>query len=95
MVTLEENDGLGRFIKYKTKGTCSTEVTFELRKGKVHSVSFKDGCDGNLKALGILAEGMNAEDLVMKLKGLRCGRKKTSCSDQLASAVAQALEQAV
>jgi len=95
MVTLDENEASEQLINYKTKGTCSTEVSFKLRKGKVHSVSFKDGCNGNLKALGILAEGMNAEELVMKLKGLRCGRKKTSCGDQLASAVAQALEQAV
>ena len=94
MVTLEENEGPERLINYKTCGTCSTEINFELRDGKVHSVSFKDGCDGNLKALGILAEGMDAEELVGKLKGLRCGRKKTSCGDQLATAVAQALEQA-
>jgi uncharacterized protein (TIGR03905 family) len=92
MVTLEENEG--RVINYKTCGTCSTEINFELRNGKVHSVSFKNGCDGNLKALGILAEGMDAEDLVSKLKGLHCGRKKTSCGDQLAAAVAQAIEQA-
>jgi uncharacterized protein (TIGR03905 family) len=95
MVTLEENEAPERFINYKTKGTCSTEINFELRDGKVHSVSFENGCNGNLKALGILAEGMDAEELVSKLKGLRCGRKKTSCGDQLAVAVAQALEQAL
>jgi len=94
MVTLEENEVPERFINYKTRGTCSTEINFELRDGKVHSVSFENGCDGNLKALGILAEGMDACELVKKLKGLRCGRKKTSCGDQLATAVAQALEQA-
>jgi uncharacterized protein (TIGR03905 family) len=91
MVTLEEYDGLERFINYKTTGTCSTEINFELRDGKVHSVSFKDGCPGNLKALSILVEGMDAVELVNKLKGLRCGRKETSCGDQLAIAVAQAL----
>jgi uncharacterized protein (TIGR03905 family) len=94
MVTLEENTAPERFINYKTTGTCSTEINFELRDGKVHSVSFENGCDGNLKALGILAEGMDANELVKKLKGLRCGRKKTSCGDQLATAVAQALVQA-
>jgi uncharacterized protein (TIGR03905 family) len=92
MVTLEEDEG--RPINYKTTGTCSTEINFELRDGKVHSVSFENGCDGNLKALGILAEGMDANELVKKLKGLRCGRKKTSCGDQLALAIAQALVQA-
>ena len=81
-------------MNYKTSGTCSTEINFELRDRKVHSVSFVDGCSGNLKALGILAEGMDAEELVRKLKGLHCGRKETSCGDQLATAVAQALEQA-
>ena len=79
-------------IKYDTNGTCSTKIQFELRDGKVHSVSFEDGCDGNLKALGILAEGMDAEELVKKLKGLHCGKKGTSCADQLATAVAQAVE---
>ena len=90
MVTLEKNEG--GFINYKTQGTCSTEINFELRDRKVHSVSFLGGCDGNLKSIGILAEGMDAEELVKKLKGVRCGRKKTSCGDQLATAIAQALE---
>ena len=94
MVTIEENIAPERFINYKTSGTCSTEINFELRDGKIYSVSFEKGCDGNLKALGILAEGMDANELVKKLKGLRCGRKKTSCGDQLAVAVAQALVQA-
>ena len=76
--------------EYKTKGTCSRKIHFELREGKVHSVSFEDGCDGNLKALGMLVEGMDAAELVQKLKGLRCGRRKPSCADQLAIAVAGA-----
>ena len=80
-------------IEYKTKGTCATKLHFDLRDGKVHSVAFEDGCDGNLKALGILAEGMDAGELVSKLQGLRCGKRKTSCADQLAAAVAKALEQ--
>jgi len=78
----------------KPRAPVSTEINFELRDGKVHSVSFENGCDGNLKALGILTEGMDANELVKKLKGLRCGRKKTSCGDQLAAAVAHALKQA-
>jgi uncharacterized protein (TIGR03905 family) len=80
-------------FEYKTSGTCSSKIHFELRDGKVHSVSFEDGCDGNLKALGILVEGMDAGELVKKLKGLRCGGKKTSCADQLAAAVARAAAQ--
>jgi len=83
---------MATIINYKTCGTCSTEINFELRDRKVYSVSFKNGCDGNLKALSILAEGMDAEELVSKLKGVRCGRKNTSCGDQLAVAVSNALE---
>jgi len=75
---------------YKTNGVCSSEINFELRDGKVYSVSFKNGCNGNLKAVGILTEGMDAGELVKKLKGLRCGKRETSCADQLATAVAQA-----
>ena len=77
-------------IEYKTKGTCSEKIKFELRDGRVYSVSFKGGCDGNLKALSILVEGMDAGELVKKMKGLRCGKRKTSCADQLATAVAAA-----
>jgi len=77
--------------EYKTSGTCSTKIRFDLSGDRIHSVSFEDGCDGNLKALGILAEGMDAKELVKKLKGLKCGRRKTSCADQLAQAVEQFL----
>jgi uncharacterized protein (TIGR03905 family) len=80
---------------YKTNGVCSSEIHFELRGGKVYSVSFDGGCNGNLKAVGILTEGMDADELVRKLKGLRCGTRKTSCADQLATAVAQASAGAV
>ena len=75
--------------EYKTSGTCSTKISFEIKDGKVYSVSFKDGCSGNLKALGIMAEGMDAREVVKKLKGLTCGRRSTSCGDQLARAVEQ------
>jgi uncharacterized protein (TIGR03905 family) len=74
---------------FKTKGTCSSAIHFDLQDGKVHSLSFDGGCDGNLKALGILLEGMDAGEAVKKLKGLRCGRRKTSCADQLAQALEQ------
>ena len=80
-------------IEYKTKGTCSKTIRFELLNGKVYSASFEGGCNGNLKALGILVEGMDAAELVAKLKGLRCGIKGTSCADQLATAVSGLIEQ--
>jgi uncharacterized protein (TIGR03905 family) len=73
--------------EYKTKGTCSRKITFDIIDGKIRSVAFVDGCDGNLKALGILLEGMDASEAVKKLKGLRCEDKKTSCADQFARAV--------
>ena len=82
-------------IEYKTSGTCSKKINFELKNGKVHSVSFEDGCDGNLKALGLLAEGMDANELAAKFSGLCCGRKKTSCADQLARAIAKAIAKAI
>ena len=73
--------------EYITSVTCSSKIRFDIKDGKVYSVSFEDGCDGNLKALGILVEGMEAVDLVKKLKGLNCNGKGTSCGDQLARAV--------
>ena len=76
-------------IEYKTKGTCSTKINFEIDDGKVHNIKFTDGCNGNLKAISILAEGMEANELIAKLKGVTCGKKNTSCGDQLAQAVSQ------
>jgi len=73
--------------EYKTKGTCSQKIHFDIRDRKVYSVSFEKGCDGNLKALGILAEGKDAVELVQKLKGLKCGTRGTSCADQFALAI--------
>jgi len=77
--------------EYKTSGTCSTAIHFDVKGGNVRSVSFDNGCDGNLKAIGILVEGMEAASVVEKLKGLRCGRRETSCGDQLARAIEKAL----
>ncbi|MCL1958909.1 MAG: TIGR03905 family TSCPD domain-containing protein [Spirochaetes bacterium] len=73
--------------EYYTKGTCSKKIRFEIENGKLHSVSFEDGCNGNLKALGILVEGMDARETAQKLKGLCCGKRGTSCGDQLARAI--------
>ena len=75
--------------EYKTKGTCSSKIKFEIEDGKVHNLSFEDGCDGNLKALSILAEGMEANELAQKLKGIRCGNRKSSCGDQLSRALSK------
>ena len=73
--------------EYKTSKTCSTKINFDITDGKLSSVSFEDGCEGNLKAISILLEGMDAGEAVKKLKGLSCGRRGTSCADQLAKAI--------
>ena len=75
--------------EYKTSGTCSTKINCEIRDGKLHSVKFKDGCNGNLKALGALLEGMDASEAVKRLKGICCESRGTSCADQLARAIEQ------
>jgi uncharacterized protein (TIGR03905 family) len=74
-------------IEYKTCGICSTKINFDIKDGKLHSVSFEDGCEGNLKALSTLLEGMDTKEAVKKLKGINCEDKGTSCADQLAKAI--------
>ena len=77
---------------YKTKGVCATQIDFELDGDIIRNVEFAKGCDGNLKAIASLVEGMDAHDAVTKLKGISCGSRSTSCSDQLAKALEAALE---
>lgn len=72
---------------YKTKGTCSQSIQFDVKDGKLTHVSFVGGCDGNLKGICKLVEGMPVEDVIDKLSGIRCGYKSTSCPDQLARAL--------
>lgn len=79
--------------RYKTHGTCSTWIDFALEDGCIKDVKFTGGCDGNLKAIGKLVEGMKAEEVVRTCKGISCGGRPTSCGDQLAIAVTQALEE--
>ncbi|MCR4580322.1 MAG: TIGR03905 family TSCPD domain-containing protein [Treponema sp.] len=77
-------------ITYKTKGTCSRSITFTKNDdGTITNISFEGGCDGNLKAISKLCDGMTAEEIAAKLKGNTCGFKNTSCADQLAKAVTQ------
>ena len=77
--------------KYKTKGTCSTQIDLEVENGIIKNVAFTGGCNGNLQGVSKLVEGMKAEDAIAKLKGIRCGYKSTSCPDQLATALEQVL----
>ena len=76
---------------YKTRGTCSRQIDFEIENGMVKNVSFFGGCNGNLKGIGALVEGRPAEEVIALLKGMRCGFKNTSCPDQLAQALEKAL----
>ena len=75
---------------YKTKGTCSREILFEIEDGKVKNVQFIGGCNGNLKGIGALVEGMSVEDVIARVEGIHCGPKSTSCPDQLACALKEA-----
>ncbi len=75
---------------YKTQGTCSSTIEFELEGNIVKNVKFSGGCNGNLKGISSLVEGMTVEEVQAKLSGITCGFKRTSCPDQLAKAVAKA-----
>lgn len=77
--------------QYSTKGTCSRTIFFEIEDGKVHNVQFVGGCNGNLKGIGALVEGMDAQQVIEKVEGIHCGMKSTSCPDQLAKALKEAL----
>ena len=76
--------------EYKTHGTCSQRIFFEIEDGKVQNVKFLGGCNGNLKGIGALVEGMKVEDVIARVEGIRCGMKSTSCPDQLAKALKEA-----
>ena len=75
-------------VDYKTSGTCAKMIHFDRdADGRIHNISFDGGCNGNLKAVGLLCEGMTAAEIAAKLAGNQCGGKGTSCADQLAKAV--------
>lgn len=77
---------------YKTKGVCSSAIELELDNGIIKKVQFIGGCDGNTKGVAKLVEGMNAEEAISRLEGITCGFKPTSCPDQLAKALRQAMQ---
>ena len=72
---------------YKTKSTCSREINFEVENGKVKNVQFIGGCNGNLKGIAALVEGMDIDEVISRVEGVTCGPKSTSCPDQLAQAL--------
>ncbi|MFV0517127.1 MAG: TIGR03905 family TSCPD domain-containing protein [Aminipila sp.] len=74
------------------RGVCAQNLTFEVEDNKLKNVSFHGGCNGNLKGISNLVEGMPIEQVKDRLSGIKCGHKATSCPDQLAQALAQILE---
>ena len=78
-------------ITYTTHGTCSRQITINVEDGIVTDVSFVGGCSGNTQGVASLVRGMKIEDVIARLKGIRCGGKPTSCPDQLATALEQYL----
>lgn len=78
---------------YETEGVCPSEITFDIDGDKITNIKFYGGCNGNLKAISKLCDGMTVSEIEEKLKGNTCGFKKTSCADQLAIAVRKAYDE--
>lgn len=76
---------------YIPRGVCSRQISFDIEDNIVKNVQFIGGCNGNLKGIASLVEGMKVEDVIKKLEGISCGMKPTSCPDQLAQAIKQAI----
>ena len=77
--------------EYKTKGTCSQYINFDITDGKIYNVQFIGGCNGNLQGISKLVEGMDVNEVIDRIKNIHCGSKTTSCPDQLATAIQEAL----
>ena len=77
-------------FEYKTKGTCSQHILFEIEDNKLKNVQFIGGCNGNLKGICSLVDGMDVDSVITRLEGTTCGMKATSCPDQLAQALKEA-----
>lgn len=75
--------------QYRTKGTCSQQILFDIEDNKVFNLQFIGGCHGNLQGISKLVEGMDVDEVIARLDGIRCGMKQTSCPDQLANALKQ------
>jgi len=79
-------------MEYRTSGVCASKINFNIKDGKLYDVSFLGGCNGNLKAISKLVEGMEVEKVLSILKGNTCGYKNTSCADQLCKAIEEAMK---
>lgn len=76
-------------LLYKTQGTCSSHIELEVEDNIIKDVSFWGGCNGNLKGICSLIRGMNVDDVLLRLEGIQCGHRTTSCPDQLCKAIRQ------
>lgn len=80
-------------MTYKTQGVCSSQITFDIIDNKVYNLKFTGGCNGNTQGVAALAEGMDVNEVIKRTEGIRCGFRPTSCPDQLAQALKQAISQ--
>ena len=78
--------------EYKTKGTCSQYIHFDITDGKIYNVQFVGGCNGNLQGISKLVKGMKYGEVISRLKGISCNGKPTSCPDQLCHAIEQLMD---
>ena len=84
-----------KHYSYRTSGTCSKNIEFDIVDGKLRNISFQGGCNGNLKGISSLCEGLEVNDVINRLSDIKCNAKTTSCPDQLAKALKQALSENV
>lgn len=80
-------------FEYRPKGVCSMRIQFDINDSKVSNIRFTGGCNGNLQGIAKLAEGRDVKEVINQIEGIKCGFKSTSCPDQLAQALKQAIEQ--
>lgn len=72
---------------YKTNGTCSVQIDYDIKDNKIYNLKYTGGCNGNLKGIAALVEGQDINDVIDKLKGINCNGRGTSCPDQLAKSL--------
>jgi uncharacterized protein (TIGR03905 family) len=82
-----------KLYTYYPEGVCSVQIDYDIEDGRIYNLKYVRGCNGNLKAIGALVEGMKVEDVIKKLRGIECGIKGTSCSDQLAQSLEKIVEE--
>lgn len=80
-------------MEYKTKGVCSKQIIFDIVDNKVKNVQFVGGCSGNTQGVARLVDGMDVQEAISRIEGIKCGPRPTSCPDQLAQALKSAINQ--